>query len=703
MFQAMLPIKDTIKSIPNLFENMTFEVEEFTHENLNLSSEPDCIEEFVINTEGLLKNFSTYFADAYPVAIKEGSTFSSENFYALVFKNTLPIRLREIITLKSLNIDEVISPHTYGLTKISKLQNDLRFVVIMQKPGGQSLQKLMSSGVKFDENFVLKKLLPNLLFAIKQLHKNGIFHGRINPNNIFIDESGNVRLGEMISEEFGCSQPTFYETVELAQAHRFGKGVGNKNIDYYALGMTICSVIMGKFFNSLEDAETISAKLHRGSYEFILKLGYVPRKIESLVKGLIIDNTSQRWGFTEITNILEGKSDNENLVDKNFSTRAIIFNGKDYYSRKALAFALHQNWALAKEFIKTDKIKKWLQSNAVEEIFLESLQAVTFQVATGKVADFKTFDLDNESLIRTLILIDPEAPVRIYNTAFNKDGIGTLLAYCLDAGLPDLVNTVTSSIIANVYNSFEYVWGLLENHEGISELLPIYKCIDFINKRAAGFGLERCLYELSPTLPCQSQIVKNYPCFDIRDLITQLEESNATFESISSKKNLICFIASRLENTSMYKIDGLEKFQQIQRSKAFQITYMFALAQQRFGMGPLPYLASILVPALKEILDSHIKSTSIKRMFEERLDEAMQSGNIQSVLDAAASPELLLKNTTGYAKAVYRRSQIMQELVDYSKRKTLEMRIRQKSLQIVLQCSYVICSLILLKIILKSM
>ncbi|MDF3046969.1 MAG: hypothetical protein K0R73_87 [Candidatus Midichloriaceae bacterium] len=704
MFQAMLSPKDTIKSKANIFDNMAFEVGGFTHKNLKLGTEADCIEEFIINTnDEALKSFSTYFADAYPVASKDQGNFSNQQFYALVFKNTLPIRLREIITLTSLKVDEIISPHTYGLTRITKLQNELRFVVIMQKPIGKSLELLMRSGIKFDENFVVKKLLKPLLFAINQLHKNGMFHGKINPKNIFIDEAGNIRLGEMVSECFGHSQPTFYETTELAQAHRFGKGLGNKSIDYYALGMTICSIIIGKFFGALDDTQTISEKLYRGSYEFIVKTGYTPKKISQLIKGLIIDNSSQRHGFAEITSMLEGKNDYQILVDKNFSTRAIIFNGKDYYSRKALAFAMYQNWTLAKEFIKTEKIKKWFQLSNSDEAFLESLNVAKYQIASGKIVDIKAFDPDDEALIRALILIDPEAPVRIYNTAFNKDGIGNLLAYCLEAGFPDLLNIITASIIVNVYISFEYIWELLENQDEIAELLPIYKCIDFMNKRGVGFGLERCLYELNPTLPCQSQIVKNYPCFDILDLVYKLEEYAVTFDELSSRKILICFISAKLENTSIYKIEGLENFEQIQRTNAFQITHMIALVQQKFGMGPLPNLAITLSTVLKETLDVHIKSKSIRKILEEKLDEAVKSGDIQSMLDSVACSDLLLQNATSYAKAVYRKSQITQELIRYSKRKDLEASLKQKTLQVVLQCSYIICSLILLNIILRSM
>lgn len=692
--------KETKKLSRELFDGVGKDIDELAKENLNFNSEEDHINNFKIDTNIELPAFSTDFANAYAAVDRDNE--NDNEHYALVFKKNLPLRLTEIITFSTLKVEGIVLPKLYGLTKISNLGNEIYFVTIMPKPKGQSLKALMDNGIKFDESFLMGKILRPVLNTINHLHRNSITYGKINPYNIFIDEHGVVSLAEIISEACGHSQLTFYETTEMAQAQKFGKGHGNEKIDYYALGITLFTLTSGKLFIEVDPAETVKAKLYKGTYELLTNVGHVPNKISTLIKGLVIDNAEQRWGFTEVDGVLQGRVYSDKIIDTSFIPRAIIFNGKDFYSRKSLAFAMYQEWDLAVEFVKTDKIKKWLQSSASEEVVVEILHSVNFQIPAGKMTEARVFSIDDERLIRTLIMMDPDGPIRINNTSFHKDGMGLLFISSLNSGFADVVQVIAGALISNIFSSYEYISNVYGNQGNMSYLIPIYKCIEFISKSEVGFGIERCIYDLNPTLICQSNLVKEDFCLSGKDVLRCLEGKNASFEDIAAKKTLACFIASKLGCNVNYKLKELDKFPQIQKSKIFQLTNIFAIAQRQFKVGALSSLTLGFRDALKDILSIHIKGVSIKNSLFEQIDKAAQSGSIQTLITAAASPTMLAKNAAGFAKAVQRSSEIAYEIFSYSQKDSINKLIRQKSLRIVLQCSYVICSLILVTIILRS-
>lgn len=700
MTPSFIEEKEAKKISRELFDGIGKDIDALAKENLNLSYEENQIGHFKIDINIPLADFSTDFADAFAVIDTEDEA-ATDN-YALVFKKNLPIRLSEIVMFSTLKIEGIILPKTYGISRIPLLANEVYFIAIMPKPKGQSLKSLMDNGIKFDEGFLMNKVVRPVLNTLNHLHRNSIAYGKLNPFNIFLDENGMATLGEVISEACGHSQLPFYETTELAQAQRFGKGNGSEAIDYYALGITLFALTSGKLFVEIDTKEMIRAKLYRGTYEVLTTIGHIPNKMTTLIKGLVIDNAGQRWGWDEVDGMLHGKVYSDKISDTDFISRAIIFNGKDFYSRKSLAYAMCQDWDLAAEFIKTDKIKKWLQSSASEEIVVEILHSVNFQIPAGKIADTRVFSVDDERLIRTLILMDPDGPIRIHNVAFHKEGIGLLLVSSLNSGFADVVQVVAGALISNIFNSFEYISTISGNQNNISDLIPIYKCIEFITRGEPGFGIERCIYDLNPMLTCQSHLVKEDFCLSGKDVLKYLEEKNISYEEIVSKKTLSCFIASKLGCNVIYKLRELDKFPQIQRSKAFQLASIFAIAQRQFKAGALNNLAAVFKDALKDALNIHIKSVSIRNSLYEQIDKGAALGNIQSLLSAAASPILLAKNAAGFAKAIQRSSEIAYEMFSYSHKDSINKQIRNKSLKIVLQCSYVICSLILVTIILRS-
>ena len=692
------------KNQNDFFDNLYADISDLDKSKLGISEQESRLGNFEI-TKTKITSLSNEFADAFEVtqsiAIASEADAQPDEYYAMVFKKNLPVRIREIEVLHKLQITGHSSPVHYGIMPFGDADN-LFFVCIFTKPRGKSLEEIVKAGVKLDETFILTKIVKPLIQTLNLLHQNKIFYGSLNPKNIYIDKNGDICLAETLSTFSGFHQRVFYETVDRAQASLYGKGIGSELNDYYSLGMTIYFLLSGKDFAEIDDSEILRLKLHEGTYSWLNASYIMGGQIQDLVKGLVIDNPRQRWGYMDIDNLLNNRSYTvTNLIDKNYLSRAIIFNGKEFYSRKSLAHEMALNWDLAKTFLLTDKIKKWLEIGSSEEKFLEALEAVTISSSTVKSLTQKLFNSDDERLMRALIALDPDAPVRFKNIAFNRDGVGTMLINSINKGQSDVTHIVASCLFVNVFSVYEILSGITGDNSYIKRLSEIQKCSDLLKKPDSGFGLERILYELNPTLICQHPILERDFCIGIKDIIDFLEYNGVSYDEITSKKSIVSFIASKLKLTVAHKVDALDRYQVLQKTKSYQTLYIFSLAQQFLKISKLPTICYVLRDAIKDTLSTILRSSRVKIKFFEKIDKAAERGNITELFKAAVATESIDNDISGYAKALRRGAEISMELFTYSNREKIILDLKKKALRYAVRFSYLVCGFTIITMILQ--
>jgi serine/threonine protein kinase len=605
--------------------------------------------------------------------------------------------------LRNYSGDYMLTPISYGITQLSNANSELFFSCIMKEGKGRTLKSLMAAGIKFDENFILTKLLKPVLDSLNHIHQCGAIHGCINPDNIYIDETGIVTISECISEIAGFSQPPFFETTERAQSQNWGKGRGDEKVDYYALGMTIYALLSGKDFSGYDAKEIVKLKLHQGTFEFLSSNHSLSAKMSDLVRGLAIDDPELRWTYIDIDMLAQGRNySTQNLVDHSYQSRAIIFNSKEFYSRRALAHEFTQNWDAAKEFIKGDKLKKWLDLSTQDEKFAELFSAFMLNYSALKQGSGqKVFLAEDEKLARVIILLDPHGPIRFKNVSFHKSGLGPLLLHSINSSLSEVTHVLAGSLVANLYSVYEYMDSFMPGLSFGADLMQIHKCADYIRRPELGFGVERCVYELNPTLTCQSHIVKSDFCIGITDTLSYLNERHISFEDMMSKKNLACYLAAKT-HTVDNKLKDISQYPAIQKSRAYQFLQIIASAQKACRIGRIDHLVSNIKDALQDVLDINLRSAAIKKEFHESLNNSIKSGSAIDLLKAAMNTDLLEKDYDGYAKALRRGAEIAYEIFSYSNRNTMEYDIRRRSLKLAVKFSYIVSAFILVTILLKS-
>jgi serine/threonine protein kinase len=480
-----LSIGDGVKINQDYVDIFSGDSDELSLEKLNYSNIANQISgRYEISSEQY-HEFSNDFVRAYKV-VDLADSGRSDDLYAIAFNKDMPFRLFEIMKLSRASSEHAIIPLDYGVTQLGVSEEQV-FIAIMRKPKGKTLKQMVEEGYRLEKNYLYNQFLPQILKAINDIHQAEIIHGLINPENIYI-HNDQVILGECVSELCGYSQPTFFETLDRAQCLPLGKATGLPSTDFYALGMVVFYGISGRNFTGTSDQDLIRQKLFQGTYHFLNAAFLLNGKTGDLIRGLATDQADVRWSASDVDTLVRGKEYTlSNLTDLSYLSRAIVFNGKEHYSRKSLAYDLSVNWLQAKEFIKTDKIRKWLESSSSEEKYTEAIELLQSSYIPKSVTK-KIVSDEDESLMKMLIAIDPEGPIRCKDLVFFKEGIGPLLAHSISSSHTETTKVLASLLFMNVFDIYEVLATLYAKNSIRANLNHIKRAGEFLRKSEYGFG-----------------------------------------------------------------------------------------------------------------------------------------------------------------------------------------------------------------------
>lgn len=671
-------------------------VQEFSRLSFKISEEIDTLGEYKIEVGNLLTHRSGSCCEAYAASHASGG-----EFVAFVFRRNLPVRLEVISWLAGNEIHNIVKPLDFGIVRISALQEREHFVAILHSSYGRSLKSILESRMIFDEHFIANKFLPVILPVLAQLHQNNIVHGSVNTENIFIGDNGSIVLGDCFINCIGTAQPAFYETIERAQAHKFAKGSGSRSVDYYALGMTIFHMYTGSSLEHLNDDLIISEKLKQGSFTFLLHQESITGRIGSLVGGLSSDEAESRWDILQIDNWLYNK--NIPSLEQELETqsvRAIIFNDKEFYSCRSLAYEMRKNWALSKEFLETDKLERWLASN--KQNARKSSIITQIKPAAVKSKFTPASKITDDHLTKILIVLDPKAPVHTESFSYHISGTGLFIMDAISASQNELLKILLATITSGLHAIFEkFVGAGLERAE-LDAMQQVIFAFEPIAKYEIGYGMERLMYDLNPYLTCEDKWLQKHICISAGDVASTLETLEIKLDSIYEHKALICFLYSKFHEKVEVVLRDLQHFPHLYRHRAFRLAALLCLAQRSLQDAPLHNLTQFIGSELEELLDRHLKSAQIRSTIFENIKQAAKTGIIVNVIKAAGTHYLLLQDERGYEQAIQQAESIEAEVGFYnSKRKELRASVRHKSLRFAVSVSSIILCMMFIKILLQ--
>ncbi|TNE34995.1 MAG: hypothetical protein EP348_09885, partial [Alphaproteobacteria bacterium] len=453
-------------------------------------------------------------------------------------------------------------------------ETDVREIFIFDMPGGGGVM----TGGPVPERRIVDIILPSIAEALTSLHATNMAHRGIRADNIFYEDALHKRvlLGEAVTTAPGAAQPAVYEPLESANAHPFGRGDGDPASDLYAVGVLILHLLTGELpAKDLNTEELYLRKLEMGSFGFLAAHLHLSQRTGDLLRGLLQDDPARRWDAEMLTHWRSAATDvvAQGMGDRRTSQK-IRFDGGEFVSPRLLSHALTKNPREACNLLSSGKLQSWIRNalrdnEAGEEIaFLEQMAADNsrglMRSETALVAQINS-------------LLNVRGTYWYRELSFARSGLGGLLAYAfyedstsMKGMLADLMESglLLKAAIHETGGS-----GKGKRTRGWIAHSRASNCFDHMKqKKNPGFGLERCLYELNPSMSCLSPIVLDANVKNMKQFLDVIEIKlmKSGGKSNPFDRHCAAFIA--------VKSNGCGKFfNQIGNSSPASIPYTIAL------------------------------------------------------------------------------------------------------------------------------
>ena len=668
-------------------------INEIGRNDIGYSTKVDTISsDFIVDIKSPISELSSNIADAFEL---EPISSSSKNSYALIFKRNIPVRLREILFFINEPILNLQNPLCIGIAKFSHTEKE-HIGIILPKPKGKSLASMIAEEDTVFSAPLITHIIKTTNDIFKQLHENNIIHGTINVNNIYIIDNKDVVIGECVSSVIGAKQPIFFETCQAAQClHSFSKSNSDFSRDYYALGTSLY-LAYKKIDYTKYETDVIEKKFHDDTYTFLNTIRTIqPDSISDCIRGFVVDDKNIRWGYDETVKFLEKQSYSvSDLINKQDLSQPINFLDRVHYTKSSLAYSLYQNWDLAIDFLKQDHVIKWLDISTSEHPVVELLM----ELKESKISCFtasQTVSKDDEMVIKALMILDPEAPIRTREISFYFESLGSAIALSVSHETEELTKTYINVVLSglptyylNVVNKYkiEFSRDFYTEFQQISTNL---------RRSTIGFGLERCIYDLNPSLPCQSPILKDQLCVGVKELLEVIDSDKLDINGVISNKSLMAFVASKLDIFTPLKFNSLEKFAKLSSSVELQSLSMFSQVQKKFRIKSLNHIANNFVPPLKTIFSKVFHSESIKEAFGNAVENSAVDGNLSKILREISNLKHLTEDSQGFEEAIKQALIVQYELNSYEDASDILKQAHLSGLRFAHKMGYVLMFIIL--------
>jgi len=595
---------------------------------------------------------------AGPAFVARHAKESSE-FYALLCLNRVPVRQESFTTLSGLESQGMVRVTQWGVVEWPS-ERGHRFALVFDRPGGLPLMADLNEAITpFNEDRLARQVLPPVVSALKSLHARALIHGGVRPTNLFRREAGSgdgsaLMLGECVSTPPGYGQPMLFETQERAMAQAIGRGNGAPADDFYALGVTVLTLLLGRNpIGTTEDEAVLSARIERGSFAALVGSQRLPSGGGTeLVRGLLVDDEKQRWGMVQVEQWMEGRRQNpkQQIVSRRAS-RPLVIAGREYWDPRSVARALSAAGPEGARVIESGEVDVWIKRSISDEALGLAVQ----KAVAGAAGGAPTTQVDR-LVSRVSMALDPSAPIRYRGRAVMPDAIGIALA---EAALRKENFQAIAEILRG---QLPVVWMDFQT-EVKPQTVQIAQTLDstrtLLDRLGPGFGVERVLYDLNRNLQCLSQAVESYCAMTLTELAAALDTLGAARGRPTEPmdRHIAAFIASRhrmIDEGLLVQLGvGVSPVRRI-----LAIITILAEVQYRGSSQTLPRLCDWLVTLAKPAVD-RIHNRPLQDKMRRDLESTARAGRINDLLKLIDNGDELRKDAGGFAEArkEYRKTQ----------------------------------------------
>ncbi len=493
-------------------------------------------------------------------------------------------------------------------------------------------------------------------------HRNQTHRG-IRPDNLFYGDATRTRivLGQSVTAPAGYYQTPPFEPIEVSTADPEGKGTGTRAEDMFSLGATMLALLLGRIPGAELDPDVFFAhRVEKGSLEACCDPRDVPRDMIDGLRGLMADDSKERWTLEHFKNWLEGNrvtAPRSSVVVR--AHQGFDFSGRKLWSAPALALALTRKPDAGAKALRSGTVLDWMKKSLPDNTATDALAAVMAEF--GAVGSDGS---DNLLLAKASIAMDPSAPIRFGGFSVRLDGIGPALIAAQRR--PNGVATITEMLQSNL-PSFWLNSQPKHVNRGVGVTAHLEKLGRWVSDSAPGAGFERCLYDLNPNLPCRSPITGGRWVSDPSQLLPAIDAvaSAGGMGRQPIDRHIAAFLAAR-SHADASQLLGLMQQQSVDEHAAIGTLRLLAELQSSYKSKPLPGLGNWCAELLRPVIESFHHRERRAKLLEVTMGVA-RSGNLPALLKLIDDPQFKKVDRTGFEKAKERYAKAESDLATLEK------------------------------------
>jgi hypothetical protein len=550
--------------------------------------------------------------------------------FALICKPGLPIRTGLLKELRAQGIRGLLPMLDFGPLFWSPIDQTTIAIVFDRPLGGRMLQSTADRFTRITEYEISKVIFEPLSQAISELAAINYAHRAIRLDNLFYmdKERKNLVLGECLTSPPGFDQPAIYEPLNRAFAMPSGRGDGMIYDDMYALGILSLFVLQGNNPAArYSDDEMLSAKAEKGTYQAMCENERITASLIEPVRGLLADEEFERWNIEALDQWLNGQR--KTPIQRRPATKPkapFKFGARDHMTVRSIAQAFSKNVPEAIKIIRSGKLEHWLRTSIDAPEIADSL----LEIMTIPKGHEASLDAADDVLVSKVCMrLDPHGPIRYKHFSFLPDGFGVAMAveYLRKGNFQIPGEVLTRDLIG--------FWASVHEKKTV-EISAIERSFvslrNFSRINEMGYGMERCLYELNQTLPCQSPLLNKTYVDHIDDFLSAMDEiaDHTDKRSRPMDKHIAAFIDTHFKYDVTPHMKALSDAHE--ETSLIGLLSLYALMQWRMKVPALYGLSSWLGGLLAPAIGTYHSRTT-RRHIEQEIPALVRQGSLPELFD----------------------------------------------------------------------
>jgi len=590
-----------------------------------------------------LPEFNSAAAPAFAARVKGDA---GSDLVAYVCTGGLPARFDIVNSMRSIDHPSVLRLVDSGIVV---WPDGMRYgaLAYQRPPLPRFMRSLDDVRAPMSEDAINRYFVQPLVGALVEFMRTGVVHGAIRSTNIFwrAGSTAPPQLGECLTAPPGVGQPALFETIERGLCAPIGRGAGNHFDDCYAFGVVVALLVLGfNPFKGLDDRAVVQMKMERGSFNALVGNHRLTPTHSELLRGLLADDAHQRWSAADLDQWMGGRRLTPKSSDAGRrASRHIEFAGQEFWQVRPLAAALAAHVPEGARLIEGGTLDKWLRRSLGDDPQADNVaDAVTSLKESGKTANY-----EDQLVARACIALDPSAPIRYRGLSLMPTGVAGAMAEVVAAGgnAASLLDIICSQLVI--------FW--IDMQKGMkTELVPLAQQFErlaiTVEKATYGNGIERAVYELNPSIPCLSPMLRAHYVTSPRALLPALERvaSSSGRPRDPMDRHIAAFLIVR-DRRSEILLESMGAPENSPR-RGLALLSLYAEMQNRHGPESLPNLAQWLLPLLEPSLRRYF-GKSLRDGLHKQMKEAAERGHLGMMAQLADNPRRLERDEQEFVAA----------------------------------------------------